>query len=59
MIEWLEWARGHAFIFSFTLMILGLTRNFLLTIWGVINALFKANEAALGIICIWSKLFVH
>jgi nitrate reductase gamma subunit len=44
MIEWLEWARGPAFVFSFTLMILGLTRNFLLTIWGVIKALMKAGD---------------
>jgi nitrate reductase gamma subunit len=44
MIEWLEWARGPAFVFSFTLMVLGLARNLLLTIWGVISALMKAGD---------------
>jgi nitrate reductase gamma subunit len=53
MIEWLEWARGPAFVFSFTLMILGLTRNFLLTIWGVINALIKAGDKKIP----WKNIF--
>ena len=44
MIEWLEWARGPAFVFSFTLMILGLARNFLLTIWGVIKSISNAGD---------------
>jgi nitrate reductase gamma subunit len=44
MTEWLEWARGSAFVFSFTLMILGLLRNFLLTIWGIIKAISKAGD---------------
>lgn len=52
MIEWLEWARGPAFVFSFTLMILGLARNFLLTIWGIINAMLKAGDKIIP----WKKM---
>jgi nitrate reductase gamma subunit len=44
MMEWLEWARGPAFIFSFTLMVLGLARNVFLTIFGIIRALNKAGD---------------
>jgi nitrate reductase gamma subunit len=53
MIEWLEWARGPAFIFSFTLMMLGLIRNFLLTIWGIITALLKAGDKQIP----WKNVF--
>lgn len=53
MIEWLEWARGPAFVFSFTIMILGLARNFLLTIWGVIGALIKAGDKKVP----WKNIF--
>jgi len=53
MIEWLEWARGPAFVFSFTLMILGLARNFLLTIWGVISTLLKAGDKKVP----WKNIF--
>lgn len=44
MIEWLDWARGPAFVFSFTLMVLGLLRNVLLTVWGIIKALLRAGD---------------
>lgn len=54
MIDWLEWARGPAFVFSFTLMILGLARNFMLTIWGVISALIKAGDKNVP----WKDIFV-
>ena len=52
MTDWLEWARGTAFVFSFTLMILGLIRNFLLTIWGIIKALSRAGDKKLP----WKQL---
>lgn len=54
MTEWLEWARGPAFIFSFTLMILGLTRNFTLTIWGIVRAIMKAGDKKIP----WKNLAV-
>lgn len=54
MIEWLEWARGPAFVFSFTLMMLGLIRIFLLTAWGVIRALIKAGDKKVP----WKNIFV-
>ena len=44
MLEWLEWARGPAFVFSFTLMMLGLIRNLFLTIWGVVKSMQKAGD---------------
>ena len=52
MTDWLEWARGPVFVFSFTLMILGLIRNFLLTIWGIIKALSRAGDKKLP----WKQL---
>jgi nitrate reductase gamma subunit len=53
MTEWLEWARGPAFVFSFTLMILGLARNFLLTMWGVFRALLRAGDKKVP----WKNVF--
>ena len=44
MIDWLEWARGPAFVFSFTLMILGLLRILILTIWGIAKTLLRAGD---------------
>jgi nitrate reductase gamma subunit len=44
MIEWLEWARGPAFVFSFTLMVIGLLRNLLLTVLGITRALLRAGD---------------
>lgn len=44
MVEWLEWARGPAFIFAFTLMVLGLIRNVLLTLWSTAQALMRAGD---------------
>ena len=53
MIDWLEWARGPAFLFSFTLMMLGLLRNFFLTIWGILSALLKAGDKKIP----WPDIF--
>jgi nitrate reductase gamma subunit len=47
MYDILEWARGPAFIASFTLMVLGLSRNLFLTIWGVIQTMYKAGDKSL------------
>jgi nitrate reductase gamma subunit len=47
MVDMLEWARGPAFVASFILMVLGLARNLLLTIWGVIQSLRKAGDKSL------------
>jgi nitrate reductase gamma subunit len=44
MMEWLEWARGPAFVFSFSLMVLGLMRILILTIWGIAKTLLRAGD---------------
>jgi nitrate reductase gamma subunit len=44
MYDLLEWARGPAFVACFTLMVLGLARNLLVTIWGIIRAMLKAGD---------------
>jgi len=44
---WLEWARGPAFIFAFTFMLLGLTRHVALTVWEVARAMRRAGDKAL------------
>lgn len=44
MIDWLEWARGPAFVFSFSLMVLGLLRILLLTLWGIAKTLLRAGD---------------
>jgi nitrate reductase gamma subunit len=54
MIEWLEWARGPAFVFSITLMVLGLLRNLLLTGWNITKALLKAGDRNIP----WKDLIV-
>lgn len=52
MIEWLEWARGPAFVFSFSLMVLGLMRNVLLTIWGIAKTMLRAGDKKIA----WKNL---
>jgi len=44
MEQWLEWARGPAFIFSFIFMILGLARHLVLTVWEVAVAWRRAGD---------------
>ena len=47
MESWLEWARGPAFIFAFTFMLLGLIRHVALTIWEVVRAMRRAGDKTL------------
>ena len=47
MESWLEWARGPAFIFAFTFMLLGLTRHVALTTWEVARAMYRAGDKTL------------
>jgi nitrate reductase gamma subunit len=44
MENWLEWARGPAFIFSFSFMILGLARHVGLTIWEIYRVWRRAGD---------------
>lgn len=44
MEGWLEFGRGALFKFSFALMVLGLARAFALSLWGVAEALYRAEE---------------
>jgi nitrate reductase gamma subunit len=52
MMEWLEWARGPAFVFSFSLMVLGLMRILILTIWGIAKTLLRAGDKKV----VWKNL---
>jgi nitrate reductase gamma subunit len=47
MEYWLAWARGPAFIFSFTFMILGLVRHLILTLWEINRAWRRAGDKSL------------
>jgi len=44
MESWIEWARGPAFIFALSFMLLGLMRHFCLTIWEVARAVRRAGN---------------
>ncbi|RJP65453.1 MAG: hypothetical protein C4532_17635 [Candidatus Abyssobacteria bacterium SURF_17] len=44
MEQWLEWARGPAFKFAFVLMVLGLIRHLVLTVAGIVQALYRAGD---------------
>lgn len=47
METWVEWARGPAFIFAFTFMLLGLIRHATLTVWEVTRAMRRAGDRTL------------
>lgn len=47
MESWIEWARGPAFIFAFSFMLLGLIRHVCLTIWEVVRAMYRAGDKSL------------
>jgi len=47
MESWIEWARGPAFIFAFSFMLLGLIRHVALTIWEVARAMRRAGDKSL------------
>ncbi len=49
MEYWLEWARGPAFIFSFSFMILGLGRHLALTLWEIGRVYRRAGDKSLPI----------
>jgi nitrate reductase gamma subunit len=44
---WIEWARGLAFIFSLSFMVLGLGRHLLLTLWETYRAYRRAGDRTL------------
>jgi nitrate reductase gamma subunit len=44
MDSWLEWARGPAFIFSFSFMVLGLVRHVILTLGETARAMRRAGD---------------
>ena len=44
MEQWLEFAKGTLFRFTFTLMLLGLLRLFILQVWGIVEAYFRAAD---------------
>ena len=47
MEYWLDWARGPAFIFSFSFMILGLARHLALTLWDISRVWRRAGDKTL------------
>jgi nitrate reductase gamma subunit len=53
MEYWLEWARGPAFLFSFSFMILGLVRHLALTLWEISRAWRRAGDKVLPFLQIW------
>lgn len=46
MEAWLDFARGPAFVFAFSFMILGLIRHLVLTVWEVARAMRRAGDKA-------------
>ena len=48
MESWLEWARGPAFVFAFTFMLLGLLRHLALTAWETVRAVRRAGDKDIG-----------
>jgi nitrate reductase gamma subunit len=52
MEAWLEWARGPAFVFAFSFMVLGLIRHVVLTITAACKHLRRAGDPSLA----YSKL---
>jgi hypothetical protein len=53
MEYWIEWAKGPAFIFSFSFMILGLGRHLAVTLWEIYRAWKRAGDKTLPIYQIW------
>jgi len=53
MEYWLEWARGPAFIFSFSFMILGLLRHLALTLWEIGRMWRRAGDKDVPLRQIW------
>lgn len=53
MHAWLEWARGPAFIFCFTFMVLGLLRHAVVTVWETTRIMRRAGDKSLPAANIW------
>ena len=47
MESWIAWARGPAFVFAFSFMLLGLIRHVLLTSWEIVRAMHRAGDKSL------------
>jgi len=47
MTAWLEWARGPAFIFAISFMLMGMIRHVVLTIWEMHRTLRRAGDKSL------------
>ena len=47
MESWIEWARGPAFIFALSFMLLGLMRHVALTVWEIFSAVRRAGDKSL------------
>jgi nitrate reductase gamma subunit len=54
MEAWLEWARGPAFVFAFTFMVLGLIRHAVLTVAEMYRTMRRAGDRSLP----YSKMIV-
>jgi nitrate reductase gamma subunit len=54
MEAWLEWARGPAFVFAFTFMVLGLVRHVVLTFAEMYRTMRRAGDSSLP----YSKILV-
>ncbi|OGK08143.1 MAG: hypothetical protein A2Y63_02470 [Candidatus Riflebacteria bacterium RBG_13_59_9] len=54
MEAWLEWARGPAFVFAFTFMVLGLVRHVVLTFAEMYRTMRRAGDKSLA----YSKILV-
>ncbi len=52
MHAWLEWARGPAFVFCFSFMLLGLVRHVGVTIWEIRRTLRRAGDRSLPLTAI-------
>jgi nitrate reductase gamma subunit len=44
MEAWLDFARGPAFVFAFSFMVLGLIRHLVLTVWEIVRAIRRAGD---------------
>jgi len=49
MQAWIDWARGPAFLFAFSFMVLGLVRHVVLTLWEIRRTLRRAGDKSLPV----------
>jgi nitrate reductase gamma subunit len=57
MHAWLEWARGPAFVFCFSFMLLGLARHVGVTVWEVVRTMRRAGDKSLPLAAIGRATF--